>query len=67
MISHINNIYKKVKYKIFLPRWNTMVSGQVKQTTLKDWKQKSEGKKTLQAIYNIFWAYFPFKTILEVV
>lgn len=66
MISHINNIY--VKYKIFLPRWNTMVSGQVKQTTFKDWKQKSEGKKTnLQAIYNIFWAYFPLKTILEVV
>lgn len=32
-------------------------------------KAKSEGKKKkpLQAIYNIFWASFPLKTIFEVV
>lgn len=35
IISHVNNIYKYVKYKIFLPSRKTMAPEQVKETAFK--------------------------------
>lgn len=43
-----------------------MATEQVKETAIEDWKAKKQAK-ILQGICNMFWDYFPFKFILEVV